>query len=367
MQKTPLYEQHLEAGAQMVPFAGWQMPLHYGSQVEEHQIVRQAAGVFDVSHMVTLHCRGPEAADFLRHVLANNIDKLRVPGRALYTCMLNESAGILDDLLVYYHDKKHYRLVTNAGTKTKDLAWLNLKAQDFDVTLTEDTSGVLLAVQGPDAREKCQAVLPEILQAVVMDLKPFWSLSGAGFFVARTGYTGEDGFEIHVPTEQAQDFWRALLAEGVKPIGLGARDSLRLEAGLNLYSSDMDEGVTPYESNVGWTVALNPEERDFIGREAVEINKAKESLRLVGLVLPERGMLRSGLNVNTNGQTIGTITSAAYSPTIKHSIAMARVQAGCPEEVTVLIRGREMIAHVVALPFIKAGKPTFKLTLGEIQ
>lgn len=364
MQKTALYDQHVNAGAQMVPFAGWQMPLHYGSQIEEHQVVRESAGVFDVSHMVTTHCRGEQAQAFLRYVLANDVAKLKAPGRALYTCMLNESAGILDDLIVYYHAPDHYRLVTNAATREKDLAWLNKQAQDFQVTLEEDTSGVLLAIQGPLARERTQAVLPESLQPVVMDLKPFTSLSGAGFFVGRTGYTGEDGFEVYAPKDQVQDFWEALLRQGVKPIGLGARDSLRLEAGLNLYGNDMDEGVTPYESNVGWTVALNPPEREFIGREALELSRESVSLALTGVVLPSRGMLRTGMEVYAGDRSIGTITSAVYSPTLKHSIAMARVQAGHTGEWSVDLRGKRCPIQAVPLPFVKQGAPTFSLPLG---
>ncbi len=265
-QRTPLYDTHVEMGAKIVDFGGWDMPLHYGSQIEEHQRVRRAAGMFDVSHMTVVDLTGDKTRDLLRLLLANNVDKLTTPGRALYSCMLNPAGGVIDDLIVYYRDERWFRLVVNAGTTDKDLAWIGRQAAPFGVEVTPRRDLAMIAVQGPEAREKVYAALGEALRAATERLKPFHAVAVGELFIATTGYTGEDGFEIMLPAKAAVFTWRMLHDAGVAPIGLGARDTLRLEAGMNLYGADMDESVTPLESGLEWTVAWNPPGRDFIGR-----------------------------------------------------------------------------------------------------
>jgi len=266
--KTPFYDLHLEAHAKMVDFAGWEMPLHYGSQIKEHHQVRQAVGFFDVSHMGIVDLHGADATSYLRYLLANNVDKI-TEGKALYTCMLNEAGGVLDDLIVYKIAQDQYRIVVNAGTREKDLAWMKKQMKSFEILpiLREDL--VMLAIQGPLAQDKIQLLFPEKKEQC-LQLKPFTFIILDEWFIARTGYTGEDGYEIIFKASDAERFWQACLKAEIMPCGLGARDTLRLEAGLNLYGSDMNETVTPFESHLGWTVSLQPQERSFIGREALE-------------------------------------------------------------------------------------------------
>ena len=355
--KTPLYECHLQAAAKMVDFAGWDMPLHYGSQIQEHHMVRQDAGMFDVSHMTIVDVTGKGAAMFLRYVLANNIDRLTL-GKALYTCMLNEQGGVMDDLIVYKIADDFYRLVVNSATHDKDLLWLNKQAHRFDLTITEQTDYAMLAIQGPGVRNKMSAIFKS--PQTVADLKPFSATFINDWFVARTGYTGEDGFEILVPAKDASAYWQTLLAAGIKPCGLGARDTLRLEAGLNLYGSDMDETVTPLESNLAWTVAFEPKERDFIGREVLLAQLQQGvSQKLMGLVLMEQGIPRNHQKVLVEGIGLGTITSGSFSPTLNKGIALARVPAATGEECLVEIRGKYIPARVVKPPFVRQGKKTF--------
>jgi aminomethyltransferase len=360
-EKTVLNDTHRASGARMVDFGGWDMPINYGSQIEEHHAVRRDAGMFDVSHMTVVDLHGPRTREFLRHLLANNVDKLKVQGKALYSCMLNEQGGVIDDLIVYFFDEAHFRLVVNAATRAKDLAWIAQQAKAYGVEVKERPDFAMIAVQGPNARAKVIGLLHEVDRPRIEKLGRFAAAAaqgphGMGLFIARTGYTGEDGFEIIVPAEHAVALWQALASAGVKPAGLGARDTLRLEAGMNLYGQDMDESVSPWEANLGWTIALD-EGRDFIGRKALEAQKAAGVPRvMVGLVLDEKGVLRHGQKVLTaNGE--GEILSGSFAPTLDKAVAFARIPAGEPGQVRVDIRGREVPVRVVKYPFVRDGKP----------
>ena len=370
-QKTILNDAHRALGARMVDFGGWDMPLHYGSQVDEHHQVRRDAGMFDVSHMTVVDLKGARVREFLRRLVANSVDKLARPGKALYTCMLNAQGGVIDDLIVYYLDEEFFRLVVNAATRDKDLAWIRGQAQPFAVEVAERDDLAMIAVQGPTARERVLGLLPAGSAAVAGKLGKFSAAQvdgpdGAALFLARTGYTGEDGFEIVVPQADAVALWDALLGAGVKPAGLGARDTLRLEAGMNLYGQDMDETVTPYEAGLAWTVALDgladSKPRDFVGRAALEAQQAAGVPRaLVGLVMDDKGVLRHGQRVLT-GSGQGEVLSGTFSPTLGKAIAFARLPAGAAggtgaDDVRVEIRGREVPVRVVRFPFVRDGKP----------
>jgi aminomethyltransferase len=355
--RTPLFELHHELGARIVDFGGWDMPVLYSSQLTEHHAVRRAAGVFDVSHMCPIDLRGTRVRDFLRHLLANDVEKLQRPGKALYSCMLNETGGVLDDLIVYFLTDTWFRLVVNAGTRDKDLIWIRQQAASFDVTVTELTDIAMLAIQGPEARSKTVSLLSASGAEAAMGLGPFFGREIDNWFVARTGYTGEDGFEVIMPASDAVRVWRELNAAGVASCGLGARDTLRLEAGMNLYGNDMDEKTHPFESGLAWTVAMTPADRHFIGRTALE--NITPSKQLVGLLLEERGVLRSHQQVVTHGGP-GEITSGTFSPTLERSIALARVPAGAFQQVQVDIRGKLLNARVVKPPFVRFGKSTIE-------
>jgi aminomethyltransferase len=355
--QTPLFDLHRELGARIVDFGGWDMPVQYSSQIGEHHAVRRAAGVFDVSHMCVVDLKGVRVRSFLRLLLANDVDRLVRPGKALYSCMLNESGGVVDDLIVYYLSDSWFRLVVNAGTRDKDLAWIRRHAREFDIGVVERTELAMLAIQGPEARGKAAKLLSRVGGATALELDTFVGREIDGWFVARTGYTGEDGFEIMLPAADAERVWRELNALGVASCGLGARDTLRLEAGMNLYGNDMDEKTHPFESGLAWTVALEPSERGFIGREALQAIKAQGSPRkLVGLLLEDRGVLRSHQQVIVPGLSNGEITSGTFSPTLERSIAFARVPAGAGQQVQVDIRGKLLNARVVKPPFVRFGK-----------
>lgn len=355
-QQTVLNARHRELGARMVDFGGWDMPIAYGSQIEEHHQVRRDAGMFDVSHMTVVDLHGAEVRAFLRQLLANSVDKLRKPGKALYSCMLNERGGVVDDLIVYFLAEDFFRLVVNAATRDKDMAWIHAKAAPFAVEVRERPELSMIAVQGPNARERVLGLLGAEGRAAVEAIGKFVAAEVDGLFIARTGYTGEDGFEIIVPEAQAVALWDRLLQAGVKPCGLGARDTLRLEAGMNLYGQDMDEDTTPWEAALAWTVALD-EGRDFIGRSALEAQKASGAPRqLIGLVLDEKGVLRHGQTVRTACGD-GEILSGTFSPTLGKAIAFARVPAGEPGDLAVDIRGRDVPVRQVAPPFVRDGKP----------
>jgi aminomethyltransferase len=354
LKHTPLYDAHVAAGARMVDFGGWEMPINYGSQIEEHHRVRQAAGMFDVSHMTVVDISGAGARPFLSYLLANDVAKLQNPGRAFYTCMLNEKGGVIDDLITYFLDETHFRMVVNAATHDKDMAWITSQAQAFDVAVRERPELAMIAVQGPEARASVLALLPDNDAAAASDMKPFSAGQFGDLFIARTGYTGEDGFEISLPEDSAIALWDQLLDAGVAPCGLGARDTLRLEAGMNLYGQDMDETVTPLESGLGWTVALK-DDRNFIGREALLEQKANGvGNKLVGLVLMDRGVLRPGQRVITDAGE-GITTSGSFSPTLQKAIAFARVPAGAAQTCQVDIRGKLLECRVVRPPFARNG------------
>ncbi len=355
--KTPLYDKHLKAGARIVDFSGWKLPLHYGSQKEEHHAVRNNAGVFDVSHMTIADLRGEGVRDFLRLLLANDVAKLQEPGKALYTAMLNETGGVIDDLIVYFMRESWFRLIVNAATREKDLAWIRRSAESYDVEVSECVGVAMIAVQGPNARELAALCIDDEWREQTLTLKLFTAMEAGDLFVARTGYTGEDGWEIVMPAARAAAIWDQLLSAGVAPCGLGARDTLRLEAAMNLYGTDMDESISPLEAGLGWTIAWNPEDRDFIGREALEAKKADPTRqRFIGLLLEDKGVLRNHQRVVVEGIGDGEITSGGYSPTIGRSIALARAPAGDYERAQVDVRGKLLSVRVVQTPFVRNGQ-----------
>jgi len=357
--RTPFYDLHVLANAKIVDFAGWDMPLHYGSQLQEHHQVRQHAGMFDVSHMGVVDLRGPDTAAYLRRLVANNVDRL-TEGKALYTCMLNEKGGVIDDLIVYKVSNDFFRVVINAGTREKDIAWMRMQAESFDLQMKERADLAMLAIQGPEVKDKLANLLPPEQVEIIRQLKPFSFAAFNDWFVARTGYTGEDGYEIIFPAIEAAKLWQSALNAGVAPCGLGARDTLRLEAGLNLYGSDMDETVTPLESNLAWTVVMEPKERVFIGREALE-KQSEEGVkrRLVGLVLDGPGIIRNHQKVIIAGNGEGEVTSGGYSPSLEKSIALARVPADVGPQCFVEIRNKQVLAQVIKPPFVRNGKKMF--------
>ncbi|QIK37550.1 glycine cleavage system aminomethyltransferase GcvT [Caldichromatium japonicum] len=354
--RTPLYPEHHKLNARLVPFAGWEMPLHYGSQLEEHQAVRRHAGMFDVSHMGQIDVEGPDAKAFLRTLLANDVAKLNAVGKALYTCMLDERGGILDDLIVYLRGPGTYRLVVNAATTAKDLAWLNDQAEgDLEIRRRDDLA--MIAVQGPKARALTLDCLPPELSGFAAELAPFTATQCGPWLIGRTGYTGEDGFEIMLPATDALDLWQILHAAGIRPCGLGARDTLRLEAGLNLYGQDMDETTTPFDCGLEWTIAWEPTERAFIGRAALEAQRdAPRRWTFIGLVLLGEGIMRAGQPVLSQGQAVGVITSGGFAPTLNRSIALARVVPGLDPDCVVEIRGKTLPMRIVKPPFVRHGQ-----------
>ncbi len=352
--RTSLFDAHVTANARMVDFGGWDMPINYGSQIEEHHAVRQGAGMFDVSHMTVVDIQGPRSRGFLSYLLANDVAKLKTPGRALYSCMLNEQGGVLDDLITYYLDESCFRLVVNAATREKDLGWIELQAQAFDIAVLERSELAMIAIQGPLARQVVLDWLPGDQVSEVEELRPFCAAQLGELFIARTGYTGEDGFEVSLSPELATIFWNYCLDAGVAPCGLGARDTLRLEAGMNLYTQDMDEHVTPLESGLSWTVALD-DERAFIGRDALQQQiVAGIDRKLVGLVLQGRGVLRPGQRVVTTSGD-GVITSGSFSPTLQRAVGLARIPQKAMHNCQVDIRDKLFDCNIVRPPFVRNG------------
>lgn len=351
--QTPIFDRHVALGARMVDFGGWSMPLHYGSQIDEHHAVRREAGLFDVSHMRVVDLTGTDAKASLRYLLANDVNKLQ-PGQALYSCMLNPEGGVVDDLIVYVRGDDSYRLVINAGTAENDIRWMTTELAHFAIKLNVRDDLGILALQGPNATAIAEAAFGESIKHI----KRFYGADLGPKFLGRTGYTGENGFEIILAADQLVAVFDQLVSEGARPCGLGARDSLRLEAGLNLYGQDLDAAHTPFTSNVGWTVAL-ADERDFIGRAALEAERAAgPTERLVGLVLNGKGIMRHGQTVIC-GAGKGVITSGGFSPTLTKSIGLARIPAAASGNVAVQIRAKEIPATIVKPPFVRAGKQTF--------
>ena len=353
---TPLNATHRAAGARMVDFGGWDMPVNYGSQIEEHHAVRRDAGMFDVSHMQVVEIEGAEARAFLRHALANNVDKLKVPGKALYSCLLQEDGGVIDDLIAYFFRDDWFRLVVNAGTAAKDVAWLSAlaanRATGLNITPRQDLA--ILAIQGPNARSRYWGAFAA-QQAATEPLKPFNAALLDDTMVARTGYTGEDGFEIVIPASRAESTWKALAAAGVRPCGLGARDTLRLEAGMNLYGQDMDESVSPLDAGLAWTVDLESP-RDFVGKSAL-LAKGRQH-EFLGLVLADAGGVLRAHQKTRGAHGEGEITSGTFSPTLQRSIALARLPSGTApgDTVHVQVRDKSLAANVVKPPFVRNGK-----------
>jgi aminomethyltransferase len=355
-QRTPLFDLHLALGAKLVDFGGWDMPLHYGSQVEEHHQVRKDCGIFDVSHMRVIDVSGSQAKPWLQHLLANDVDRLKQTGRALYSAMLDADGGIIDDMIVYLTESG-YRLVVNAATGAKDLAWMQSHLEGFDVQLNQRSELAMLAIQGPHARQKIAELVTQARAELIHQLKPFEGRAQGDWFIARTGYTGEDGLEIILPAEQAPGFFNDMVGAGISPIGLGARDTLRLEAGMNLYGQDIDEQVSPLVSNMAWTIAWQPEDRNFIGRKALEAEQAAGAAsKLVGLVLEERGVLRAHQVVRIAEVGEGEITSGSFSPTLSKSIALARVPMATADRAEVEIRGKWYPVRVVQPTFVRHGR-----------
>jgi aminomethyltransferase len=359
LKHTALHAEHVRLGAKLVDFAGWDMPIQYGSQLDEHHAVRQTAGMFDVAHMAVVDLSGPRTREFLRELLANDVARLTQPGKALYSCMLREDGGVIDDLICYFIDDGRFRLVVNAGTTDKDLAWIRARAQPFDVAVRQRGDLGILAVQGPQARARVLPLLPAGFAARAEALGNFQAAWSGDVFVARTGYTGEDGFELILPHEQLVALWKKLLDAGVTPCGLGARDTLRLEAGINLYGQDMDEATQPLESGLGWTIAWGEADaphRDFIGRTALENARGASPRKFIGLVLEGRGIMRAHMKVRFANGATGETTSGGFSPTMKQSIALARVAKVTDGACEVEIRGQWLPARVVKPPFVRNGK-----------
>jgi aminomethyltransferase len=341
----------------MVDFGGWDMPVNYGSQIEEHHAVRRDAGLFDVSHMQVMDIEGKDVRGFLRHALANNVDKLKVPGKALYSCLLNEAGGVIDDLITYFFREDYFRLVVNAGTAAKDIAWLqDLAAKEAPgLKITPRSDLAIIAIQGPNARARYWDAYPAH-RAATEALKPFNAAQAGDTMVARTGYTGEDGFEIVMPATAAESVWKSLVAKGARECGLGARDTLRLEAGMNLYGQDMDEGVSPLDAGLAWTVDLESP-RDFVGKAALAAKGQQREF--LGLVLTESGGVLRGHQKTLDARGEGEITSGTFSPTLSKSIALARLPLGTApgDTVRVQVRDKALAARIVKPPFVRNGKP----------
>lgn len=360
MNYTPFYQSHQAAGGKIVDFGGWALAVNYGSQIKEHEAVRSDCGMFDVSHMVITDVHGVDAKAFMRYLISNDVAKLdkHGMGKALYSALLNNEAGVIDDVIVYLLPFG-YRIVSNAATEVKDMNWIRQVAANYKVELFNRRDLAMLAVQGPNAISKVAAVCPQLAESLAI-LKPFTAIEANGFFYARTGYTGENGLEIMLPREAAGEFWQQLIKAGVQPCGLGARDTLRLEAGMNLYGHDMDENITPLACNMDWVVDLSDERRDFIGKKAYQLALlAANSDRQVGIILEGKGVLREGQQLFRDGVEYGTITSGTFSPSLKISIALARVRPESGAKVFVDIRGKLEPVTIINLPFVRNGKKMF--------
>ncbi|MBQ0719696.1 MAG: glycine cleavage system aminomethyltransferase GcvT [Gammaproteobacteria bacterium] len=364
--RTSLYAAHEKMGARIVDFSGWDMPLHYGSQIKEHHCVRRDCGMFDVSHMTVVDIDGSDTRDYLRYLLANDVAKITAPGQGLYSAMLNDRGGVVDDLIVYALPRG-FRLVVNCATGDKDLAWMNEYAQGFQVALQQRDDLAIIAVQGPQAIARVSSVVEQTIGDRISALKPFASIfaasspGGDDWQYARTGYTGEDGLEIILPSREAEAFWWQLHDAGVPPVGLAARDTLRLEAGLNLYGHEMDESISPLQANMAWTIAWQDAERDFVGRSALLAARDEGPQdKLVGLILTERGVLRDGQAVYIEGcERPGVITSGSFSPTLGYSIALARVPLQAGDWAEVKMRKKSETVRLIEPGFVSRGQQVF--------
>ena len=352
-QKTPLYNQHLKLVAKMSLFANYYLPISYTSQIDEHNSVRKDAGMFDVSHMTIIDIIGAGTRNFLRYLMANDVAKLN-KNQALYSCMLNYDGGVIDDLIIYKLAKDNYRIVSNATTKEKDIAWLYKKSKLFDVLVTVNYDLAIIALQGPKAIDKLIKVIKDAQP--LSALPPFNAHSIGKLFIAKTGYTGEDGVEIMLPKKEAIIIWQELLKIGVKPCGLGARDTLRLEAGMCLYGNEMDDKISPLETGLSFSVDLSDKKRDFIGREKLlKLKKTGIKNTSVGVILKEKGIIRAGSKIKTN-KGIGIISSGVFSPTLKKSIALARVPVASSNNCSVKVRNKWLKAVIVDQRFVSKGK-----------
>ena len=357
MNTTPLHAQHLALNAKMVDFFGWSMPLQYTSQMAEHRAVRTHAGIFDVSHMVIVDVTGSDTIPFFRHLLANDINKLKTPGQAIYSCMLNEQGNVIDDLILYYLSQNHVRCIVNAACRDKDLPWMHTIAQSFNVNIELPDDLTIIALQGPKAREIAIDILPQPFNQQPPSLKPFRAFYDNNSLIARTGYTGEDGLEILLPSQQANQLWQDAIAANVTPCGLAARDTLRIEAGLNLYGQDMDEQVSPLISNLEWTLSFDDPARDFIGKAALQQQiTAGLQQKLVGVVMTEAGVLRNQQTISFPNGTEGIITSGSFSPILNHAIGFARVPIDAPQQGTISQRKKQVPVQLTGLPFVRKGK-----------
>jgi aminomethyltransferase len=362
LKRTPLYEQHIALGARIVEFSGFEMPVQYSSILDEHRAVRTHAGLFDVSHMGEFKVEGPDALSFLQHLVPNDVSRLAIYA-ALYTQLCLPDGGTIDDLIIYHLAENHYMMVVNAGNIDKDFAWVEEQAKNFDVQVTNQSdTTALLALQGPEAQAILQPLTGVDLSSIsYYHFKPD-VVDGVNCIISRTGYTGEDGFELYCASVDVVKLWKDLLAAGKEygllPAGLGARDTLRLEASYCLYDHELNEQTNPLEAGLGWTVKLN--KGDFIGHDAlVKVKEEGPKRKLIGIEMIERGIPRGGYAIYDNERRIGTLTSGAPAPTLNKNIGMGYVDttdAVPGKTVQIDIRGKRTAAQIVVLPFYKRKK-----------
>src|SRR5215467_14340497 len=362
LKHTPLFEQHVALGARLVEFGGWEMPVQYSGIIDEHRAVRTHAGLFDVSHMGEFKVEGQSALDFLQHLVPNDVSRL-VINQALYTQLCLPDGGTIDDLIIYKLEENRYMLVVNAANIEKDFDWISKQARDFEVQITDRSNATaLLALQGPEAQSILQPLTDVDLPAIRYYHCLPGMVHGINCIISRTGYTGEDGFELYCASADVPTLWNDLLAagknHGLLPAGLGARDTLRLEASYCLYGHELDEQTNPLEANLGWTVKLNKDE--FIGHDALlKVKEQGIKRKLIGIEMVERGVCRGGYAIYEDDQQIGVLTSGAPSPTLNKNIGMGYVEtpyAIVGKPVYIDIRGKRTAAQIVALPFYKRQK-----------
>ncbi len=363
LRKTPLHHIHRELGAKLVPFAGWEMPVQYSGVMDEHKAVRETAGIFDVSHMGQIDIEGPHALELVQLVTTNDASRLK-KGQAQYSLICYPNGGIVDDTIVYKMDDDHYMLCVNASNVEKDFEWIREHDNPKLRTAVKNRSSnfALLAIQGPKAIAILKKLTDFDLESILYFNFEKITLGGAEVIASRTGYTGEDGFELYVSPEKAADLWQQIMKAGepfgIKPIGLAARDTLRLEMKYALYGNDIDSETTPLEANLGWVVKLH--KNDFIGRDAILKNR-EEGIRkkLVCLEVEGRGIPRHGYPIALNGREVGIVTSGTMSPSLSRGIAIGYVEAGFDkdgQEVDIIIRNKGVKAKVVRAPFYKKQK-----------